>query len=146
MKSYTTEEQSRKLLSLGIDTNLADMCFVIIDGDDYQEAYYSKMPYSKVEKNRASDLFDGVHGYRKEILPVFKFKTLLSMMPCQITGEDGRKYTKMSDGTSIRYSIVKTDHDGVPFEETYQSFNYSRSKYVNIFDMACYLLEKGLLK
>lgn len=145
MKSYTTKEQSKKLFDLGINANVADMCFVIIDGDDYNEAYYSRMAYSKVEKDKARDIFDNSNSYRKEILPVFKFRTLLSMMPCQITGEDGRKYTKMSDGTSIRYSIVKTDRDGIPFEETYKAFN-SRSKYVNIFDMACFLLEKGLMR
>ena len=145
MKSYTTKEQSTKLFKLGIDANVADMCFVTIDGDDYYEAYYSKMPYSKVEKDNTLDIFDNSNMYRKEILPVFKFRTLLSMMPCQITGEDGKRYTKMSDGTSIRYSIVKTDHDGIPYEDTYKAFS-SRSKYVNIFDMACFLLEKGLMR
>ena len=144
MKSYTTPEQSKRLRDLGIDVSMAEMSFVSLEHKDYTEDYYTKVPFNKQTSGDFNDIFDGTPAYTKTVLPVFKFKTLLSMLPVRVNGTDGKKYMKLSDGTSIRYSIVKTDHDGVPFEDTYKAFS-SRSKYVNIYDMACWLLENKLM-
>ena len=132
VRGYTTIEQSKKLLSLGLDPNTADMCyphFVRYGADTYNEI-----------PEIAEDI-----DYPYE-MPCWSLAALLELMPAKINSNE--EYYRLTSHKSLfNGEFFK------PYLLFYKNFANKRIYEVNrdnfvdaAFEMVCWLIEQGHIK
>lgn len=104
MKHYTTIEQSKKLLELGLSSDTADMCYKTVDidtEDDVNEDYV----FDLVTRSYSEYLKYVIPlGLDYKAIPCWSLGALLEVMPHCITGWDGIEYTRIIIGNVLEYS------------------------------------------
>ena len=121
MKHYTTIEQSKKLLELGLNPKSADMYYLSQGMDDSGKKYYS---------------LDVDEGYNDDIserdIPCWSLAALLQVMP--IVDEH-------------TYHICGTLNGGALCEHGCTSVMFQEDTIIDAcFEMVCWLLENGYIK
>lgn len=81
VRNYTTLEESKHLVELGVSTDTADMCYALNDD-------VLAIPYNIVSKDKDFPV-DGV-------IPCWSLSALLELMPKSINKYDGRVYRNYS--------------------------------------------------
>lgn len=128
-KICTSIEQSKKLLSLGLDPSTADMCYVI----DYSA-------YDRIGKDKYNIQVDhyGCLIHQQDNIPAWSLSALLELMPaiirnCQLTidKEEDEAYNISYDGIFSRESVI-----------LYAEYSLIDAA----FEMVCWLIEQGHIK
>jgi hypothetical protein len=91
MKGYTTNEQSKQLVSVGLDPNTADMCYkeLISGGKVYANPNEAVLtPYSRaleykqrLEDERAAANMEVIAGTVYEVTPCWSLNALIELFP-----------------------------------------------------------------
>ena len=116
-KICTDLEQSRKLLSLGIDKNTADMHYF---SDGYNP--------TKLDVGYSAENAKFYRGTKNEYIPAWSLTALLKLMPSRIDGF----YTKLTKIHDNGWCIEGHKTIGEPIDAA--------------FEMVCWLLENGYIK
>ena len=124
---YTSVEQSRKLLELGLNENTADMCYEYIEECDGNFPYYSEPSCHKQEESND--------------IPCWSVGALINAMPKIITVNNQecylRIYHTILGSIAIEYSTFE--------ENTLQYFD-DKDLLAVIYYMTCWLLENNYIK
>lgn len=110
---YTTEEQARRLMELGLDPNTADMlyCNASIRGGNYTDEFSVNVtPYKEhlewVEKNKE------VWSPWWQVIPCWSVGALIKLLPKRINLKESGKEAKLyMDGTMCCYKYYDMDED-----------------------------------
>lgn len=117
--NYTTIEQSKKLLELGLNPNTADMV--------YWMGEYITHSYSECQ-------------HKEEQIPIWSVGALLELMPLSIVGWDNETYARYFIGNCAEYATGTSKYDkgliSIP----------SDSMFKCVYSMVCWLLQNNYIK
>ena len=115
--SYTTIEQSKKLLELGVNSDSADMCYKTIDVDNAEsdeDCVFDLVhrPYSEYLK------YVGPMGLDYKAIPCWSTEALLQLLPKAITSKrTGYKYTFALHPGAVKKWYICYERDVEPYNE-----------------------------
>lgn len=139
MKHFTTIEQSKKLLELGLSPETSDMNIPFYkDNNSYVEGIPATRPYDEVFKELSSIL--GKEESNKRLFPCWSLGALLDVMPHCITGWDGIEYTRITIGNVLEYSNRESGY-------TQSIISIPSNNLLSpAYNMVVWLLENGYIK
>jgi hypothetical protein len=153
-KICTTIEQSKKLIKLGVDVNIADMTYVSMK--DYDENTYH-LTVGKTDVNWAKDELGNLNWndvYEKYI-PAWSLTALMNLLPSEFTIENKfgkytyeikiRKYNLIEDVNlyQIAYGNYKIYEDGSSSWKDMINTGEREELLDAVFDMIVWLKENG---
>lgn len=128
--NYTTIEQSKKLVKLGLNPNTADMLW---------EQHIFESPYVTVKPYTTKGKSIGAH-----ILPCWSLGALLEVMPKTMKGiPEKAAYSLTLKENS--YNAWKCNYVHFSFGELYE-FPAQPTPLKATYEMVCWLLENGYIK
>jgi len=139
MQHYTTIEQSKKLVNLGLNPGSADMCYIQHFDESYNEVTF-------IEE-------DPILTYTIDTidLPCWSLGTLLELMPkvISIPVDERSSYFyrlewQFANDNSLRY--ITTNRGRCLIDIHSDSDVKGKSFIETAYEMVCWLLEKGYIK
>lgn len=152
MKHYTSIEQSKRLLELGLNPESADMHYsnMSIRGVMYSDPFRAGLsPYKDAVKHNKENIelflngtdYKGIIAW--EVLPCWSLSALLELMPTTIKGfEEHRPIIEKfhEDDYSCKYIDIDDKNNMVLVRR------YGKMPINAAFEMVCWLLENGCIK
>ena len=144
--NYTSIEQSKRLLELGLSPESADM-FYLIENFVSQPIIKVGVGYNKEEEDECNN-----DDFTPEYIPCWSLGALLAIMPESIPHKDSlkipeRKYWcygwKLTPNTLLYECYIAADR---VLTETFISFHYEKSPIEAAYNMVVWLLENNYIK
>ena len=131
--NYTTIEQSKKLLELGLSPETADMCYDILTGDEYPQLVRLKL----TDKH-------WMQLYSDVLMPCWSFGALIDLMPDDIQDKNDQNVSYFWEfrKNSVMYSNLCP---GIG-NHKYLHWENMNSFFDCIYNTVCWLLENKYIK
>lgn len=146
MKHYTSIEQSKKLLELGLSPKSADMCYKTVDVDNAEsdeDCVFDLVckPYTEYLK------YVIPLGLNYKAIPCWSLGALLEVMPAVMMVDDDFFYQIQDRGIGGSYSYIYKNPLKKPWENgCWLHGTVDDSPTEAVYNMVVWLLENGYIK